>query len=100
AGLTGAVARLLGLVLLGMAIMFILQNRRDVAAWLHRGREFGGLGRVRRAISEIWHILAIIAVVLVYIVWALGLEGGFEYLVRGLLFSALVLAGARIIGGL
>ncbi len=53
----------------------------------------GAIGRVvRERLADVWHILAALYIVAVYAVWALSVEGGFEYIVRATLLSAVVIA--------
>lgn len=87
---------LLGLVLTGMLVVFILQQRQPVAALL-RGRGEGGttLRNLRLRLAEVWHVLAIAYVIGGYIIWTLDVEGGFEFLLRATLLTLLVLAVTR-----
>ena len=93
------VLRLVGLVVGLMAILFTLQNRSQIALWL--GGEAGagnlGLGVLRRRFADVWHVLAIIYIVCFYGVWALAIEGGFEFLLRATVATAVILAGARLL---
>ncbi|WP_343869889.1 mechanosensitive ion channel family protein, partial [Caenispirillum bisanense] len=58
-----------------------------------RGRRTGAVGRVvRERFADVWHILAALYIIAVYAVWALSVEGGFEYIVRATLLSAVVIA--------
>ncbi len=93
------VLRLVGLAVGLMAILFAVQNRTSVALWL--GGEAGagplGLGVLRRRFADVWHVLAIIYIAGVYGVWALAIEGGFEFLLRATLATVAILAGARLL---
>lgn len=90
---------LLALVLTGMMVVFILQQRQPVKHLIigKRGASTT-LGNLRVRFAEIWHVLAIAYVVGGFIVWALDVEGGFHFLLRGTLLTILVLAGARVVG--
>lgn len=90
--------RLVGFVIAVMAVIFILQNRRMVADWLEgvggpRLAHVGG--RLRRRLAEIWHVLAILYVLGMFAAWAVGLQGGFAFIVRATVVSALILVAAR-----
>ncbi|MBX6321904.1 MAG: mechanosensitive ion channel, partial [Rhodospirillaceae bacterium] len=100
APLVGLVTRLVGLVLAAIGVGLALRNRVRVAQWLRRGREFGGLGRVRRGFAEIWHIAAIAVIAALYAVWFLNIRGGFHYLLRALALSLVVLVLARLAAAL
>lgn len=91
-----AVLKALGLIVLGMVIVLILQNRGSVADLIAAEvneedatpRRFA---RLRRRIGDIWHPLAILYAVALYAIWALEIEGGFPYMLRGSLLTGLVL---------
>ena len=78
------VQNLVGLLVAAMFIMLVLQNRTGVRAWLAgpEPSDPGAWGRVRSSFAETWNVLAIGYTVAVYAVWALELEGGFDFLVR------------------
>ncbi len=50
---------------------------------------------LRARLGEIWHVLAIVYVVAIYGVWALGIEGGFRFLMRATVLTVVVVALAR-----
>ena len=97
-------AKAAGLFFTGMVIVFIMQNRAAVSAWLRgakpeeAGRALGGL---RRLAAETWHLLAILLATAAYLVWAFDMEGGLYFLVRAVVTTLVALTCARlIIGGL
>jgi small conductance mechanosensitive channel len=85
--------RLLGLIIAGLLVVLILQNRHEVATGI-RGIE-NGAGRIRGRIADIWHVLAIVYVVAFYFVWAVAVEGGFEFLLRATMLTIAIVAGAQ-----
>ena len=87
--------RLVGLALAMFAIMMILQNRQVVAGFIG-GTKSGRLATVRRRLADLWHVLAILYVVLIYMVWITGVPGGFAYMAQSTLFSILSIAAALI----
>jgi small conductance mechanosensitive channel len=95
-----ALLHLVGLVIAAMLIVFIQQNRRPVANWIQgaEGSPLARLGghRLRQRFADVWHVLAIVYVAGVYGAWTLGIEGGFENIVRATVISALVLIVARL----
>lgn len=117
-GAYGALLKLLGVVLAAMTIVLILQNRVGVADWMRGNplsgdgdplatarREAEGQGAVlrtaRRRFAEIWHVLAILYVVVTLGVWVLNVYGGFEYLARGTVVTVVAVVAARLlVGGL
>ncbi|ANC92634.1 mechanosensitive ion channel protein [Azospirillum humicireducens] len=117
-GAYGALLKLLGVVLAVMTTLLILQNRVAVADWMRGNplsgdgdplatarREAEGQGAVlrtaRRRFAEIWHVLAILYVVVTLGVWVLNVYGGFEYLARGTAVTVVAVVVARLlVGGL
>ncbi|GIK97354.1 MAG: mechanosensitive ion channel protein MscS [Alphaproteobacteria bacterium] len=100
--------RALGLFVAGMIVVLILQNRVAVADRL-RGRPrttpMGAAlaqerpavpGTLGQRVAEVWHILAIVYVAAIYVIWALAVPGGFEFLLRATVLTAVVLILLRI----
>jgi moderate conductance mechanosensitive channel len=86
--------RVLGLVVALMAIIFILQNRAEVAAWI-RTKSKGRAGEVvRRRLAAVWHVFAIIYVAAVYLIWAADIGNGFAFVARASVLTAIVVAAA------
>ena len=89
-------AKLLGLVLTGLLIILMLQNREAVAHWI-RGRAPAEGGRrivpdaVRTRLAEIWHVAVIAYLVGIYAVWAFNIADGMFYLVRATIITLLVI---------
>jgi moderate conductance mechanosensitive channel len=101
-GIPGALYTLLlklaGLVLALLAIIFLLQNRTQIADWISGdGSKGSGWGRVRRTLAEIWQLLAIFYIVGLYAIYALHIEGGFVYVARSTALSVLVIVAARVL---
>lgn len=84
-----------GLGLTLFTIMMILQNRKPIAAAIG-GTNGGPLATLRMRLAELWHVLAILYVVLVYAVWAAGVAGGFLYMIRSTALSLLAIAAALL----
>lgn len=91
-----------GLVLAALAIVFVLQNRKGVGDWL---RTTGGtfkkkpfpLRGLRNRFAAVWHILAILYIVVLFGIWALGIEEGFAFVLRASLLSLSVLIAAWVL---
>lgn len=98
----GVLQTLLGLLLAAMAVIFILQNRRPVAALLRRGTQTPPDGRARRRVgqrlrerlADVWHVLAALYVGAAFIIWAAEVPGGFLFMLRATTLSALVIVAA------
>jgi moderate conductance mechanosensitive channel len=101
-GIPGALYALMlkavGLVLAVLAIIFLLQNRATAAAWIS-GEPAGASGwaRARRSLGEIWHLLAILYIVGIYLIYALHIEGGFGYVLRATVLSLIVIVAAQLL---
>ena len=89
--------RAVGLVVAGMLVIFVLQNRGAVTQWLKARGESGAWNRLRNRFADVWHFLAIVYVVAVYCVWALNITGGFAFLFRATLLTFLLLFVVRMI---
>jgi small conductance mechanosensitive channel len=101
----GLLVRLVGLVVTVLAIVFVLQNRASVATLL-RGHEAArsrrpaalqvGLDRA----ADVWHLIAVAALVLAFGGWAFDVEGTVGYVARGLVATAAIALAARFAVGL
>jgi small conductance mechanosensitive channel len=87
--------KLLGFAVTAMLVILVVQNREAVSDWI-RGRPVEGgrrivPGIVRSRLAEIWHVAVIVYVVGIYLVWAFNIAGGFLYLLRATVITALVI---------
>ena len=84
-----------------MAVIFVLQNRRPFAEFLHAGGERPERGHpltaLRNRIADIWHALAIIYIAAVYGIWALRIEDGFENFLGSSVITAAAVVTAILI---
>jgi small-conductance mechanosensitive channel len=92
-----ALLRLLGLIITGLVVVFILQNRAPVATWIRGDNKMLGAGNLRNRFADIWHVLAGIYAVAIFAVWTLGMTGGFEYLAQASAFTAAILITSRLV---
>ncbi|MGO1073982.1 mechanosensitive ion channel domain-containing protein [Inquilinus sp. CA228] len=107
AGSLTALKYLIGLAVAAMLVVLILQNRQPVADWLRgrrrhaaEGEEAGvtrAVGSARRRFADVWHLVAIAYVVVTFAIWALGINGGFVFVLRATLLTVLVLVLARLV---
>ena len=95
-GYTGLLG-LMGLVITGLTVVFFLQNRVPVAAWIRGEGKARRARRLRDRFAGIWHVLAVLYVAAIYGVWVLGIEGGFQYLARATAVSAVILVASRLV---
>ena len=100
-GAQGIAQKLIGLVVASMVVVLVLQNRQPVRAWLSGAEAASGWRRIRRSFAEIWHFVAIAYVTAVYAVWATGVPGGFEFLIRATVVTLVTgLVAYAAVGGL
>jgi len=91
-----ALMNILGFILLVLLIAFVLRHRSAVADWI-RGpgdsstRRFAVRLAFQRGLAAVWHLLAIGYLIGFYVVWWQSIPGGWLYLARGTLLSAVVL---------
>jgi moderate conductance mechanosensitive channel len=110
-GVPGGIYALLlkgtALALAVLAIVFVLQNRAGVGEWL-RGRapdaalpgvspSASGWRVLRNRLADTWHVLAIIYIAAIFLVYALRVNGGFIFVLRGTLLTLAVIVVARLV---
>ncbi len=102
--------KILGLVITLMAIILILQNRKEVAVWLrgdhlksdpHEDRQkpdlhpvaekIQSVGTLRNKLADFWYIIAIMLILGLFGTWILEVEGGLYYVARAIILSLVVL---------
>jgi small conductance mechanosensitive channel len=106
-GLPGAgydfLLKLLALLVTALVAILILQNRQPVAQWLRRRGDKGMLGarlaQLRNRFADIWHILATLYIAAIYVIWALRIEGGFDYVIRASVSTVAILIAAGLLTG-
>lgn len=88
-----ALLKALGLVVWAMIVLLILQNRAAVSGLIagKATEEPGRLAALRRRIADVWHPLAIIYAVALYLIWAFDIRDGFPYMLRGSLVTVLAI---------
>ena len=101
-GAPGAIYALMlnavGLVLALLTIIFMLQNRAQIAKWIAGTPAIAsGWGRVRRSLAEIWPVLAILYISGIYLIYALRIQGGFAYVARATTLSLIVIVAAQVL---
>jgi small conductance mechanosensitive channel len=94
---------LVGFVLAVLLVIFVLQNRRGFGDWLRgNGETATGGGMVaslrglRQRVADVWHVFALAYVGAIYMVWSLGIPGGFEFILRASVLTAIVLTVGRL----
>ena len=107
-GAYAVLTKSIGFILAAMAVVLVLQNRtsvRDLIRGPQRpdGEDARPSGRPSlRSVAEwtaaVWHVAAIGLVVALYGTWALEIPHGFEFLIRSIVLTAIVVAIAWAIG--
>jgi small-conductance mechanosensitive channel len=92
---------LLKLVALAVAIclvVIVLRMRRPVAELIRgHGHSGGAVGVLRSRLAGVWHIVAALYILALWLVWALELPDGFARLVHIFVAAILVLGAARLL---
>ena len=101
-GVPGAIYALMlnvvGLVLALLLVIFLLQNRAQVAGWIAGRTAAGsGWGRLRRSLAEIWPVLAVLYISGIYLIYALRIEGGFLYVARATVLSLVIIVAGQLL---
>ena len=55
------------------------------------------MSAARRRLADIWHVLAILYIVVIFGIWALDIAGGFQFVLRATLVTILALALGRLL---
>ena len=95
AALYQTLLKLLGLATALLTIMIILQNRGALSTLFTK--KGGYFGAILNRIADVWHILAILYVVAIFSVWALGIPGGFEFVAKATALSFVILFAGKLI---
>jgi small conductance mechanosensitive channel len=102
AGSAVMLLKVLALFVATLLIIFILQNRTNVAHALRRGTGTPHQGRSRRLMTQIlrqrladvWHILASLYVGAAFVVWVTEVKGGFLFMAQATAWSVLIVVVA------
>ncbi|WP_051617219.1 mechanosensitive ion channel family protein [Desulfonatronovibrio hydrogenovorans] len=99
------VLKLLGLVITLMVIILVMQNRRDVAAWIRGGPDqpepvlpeepvkdhTRRISAFRRRLADFWHVGAVMFAVGLFGTWVLEIQGGLYFVIRAVILTVMVL---------
>jgi small conductance mechanosensitive channel len=104
-GLYVFLMKFLGLAVTLMLLTLVMQNKHSVSQWLRQGypvadedaktgkkrRRLKMVGSFNRRFADVWHVLAIIIVLGIFMTWFLEVEGGLIFLFSGFSWTAFVL---------
>lgn len=62
-----------------------------------QARRLAALSLVRQRLADVWHILAILYLGAVYLIWALEIAGGFDFVLRATLVTGAILIVSRLL---
>ncbi len=99
------VRRVVGLVVAGLAAVFVLQNRVPVSDWLRSGGDAADPARPRIAsalrawLAETWHLLALVYIALLTVIWLFEVPSGVTFVLRASALSLLVIVAAALAQG-
>lgn len=93
--------RFLGLLVSVMLVILILQKRQAVAHYL-RGEAANETRKLHPRyilgrLASVWHVVAVIYVVMLYGVWALALTNGFIFILKGTVLTAFILLVGNVL---
>jgi moderate conductance mechanosensitive channel len=77
------------------AVARLIRGDHDAAT----GEAAGRLGAARRRLAEVWHLIAVIYVVIACAVWLLEIKGGFTFIAKATAVSAAALFFAQALAG-
>ena len=96
-----AVLKLVWLAVLICCVTMVLQYRGKVAQRIRPAPSASGLvAKLRRRLAALWHVVAVLYLLALWLVSALDVPDGFRWLLSGFLTTAIILIGARILIGL
>lgn len=104
-GSVHAFSSFIGLMITLMVVIIVLQNRTQVSSWL-RGRTLPDapaasknsfVQTTRARIADVWHVLAIIYLLIGYVIAALDIEHGFTTLLKATLITVVTFILFRFI---
>ncbi len=96
-----AAFKIVGLAVTIILVCLVNRKRRDVARCIRGAppkldhRPGSLVSSTRHGLADVWYILAIAYLVVIFVIWALDLKGGFDFVLRGTLISLALIAVAR-----
>ncbi len=96
-----ALLKLVWLAVLICCLTLVLRYRARVAQRIRPAADAHGLvANVRRRLAGLWHVVAVLYLLALWLVSALEVPDGFRWLLTGFLATAAILIGARLLLGL
>jgi small-conductance mechanosensitive channel len=97
-----ALLKIVALIVHVMLAVVVFKNRRMVAGWIApREDDAGAIALARKRAARLWHHVAMIAILGLWLVWALGVPDGYRLLLKiGALSVVVLIAGRAVRQGL
>jgi small-conductance mechanosensitive channel len=89
-----ALVKLVALVVHLCLVIVVLQCRRGIAGHLRaRDAAHGPIAALRNRVADVWHYIAIVLIVGLWVVWAVQIQNGFTHLLQfvGLTIAVIIL---------
>lgn len=90
-GSVHAFSSFIGLMITLMVVIIVLQNRAQVSNWLRGKKDKDAdatfVQATRARVADVWHVLAIVYLVIGYVIAALDIEQGFTTLIKATLVT-------------
>ncbi|MDX1922357.1 MAG: mechanosensitive ion channel [Alphaproteobacteria bacterium] len=99
-GSVHAFSSFMGLMITLMVVIIVLQNRVQVSSWLrgkNKGEQTTFVQSTRERVADVWHVLAIVYLVIGYVIAALDIEQGFTTLIKATLVTVVTFILFRFI---
>ncbi len=101
-GIYQTLLRLLGLIILGLLLVLIAQNREDVGRAISGGREDAideprRLSSLRRGLGRVWHLAGGLYLLIAYAIWALQIENGAQFVLKATLMTLAIFAATLLL---
>ncbi len=91
-----ALLKIVALIVHVMLVVIVFKNRKIVAGWIAPVKDDGGpIALARRRAARLWHHVAIIAILALWLVWALGVPDGYRLLLESAALSLVILGAGR-----
>jgi small conductance mechanosensitive channel len=95
--------KMLGLVLATLLVILVLQNRQAVGLWIRRRGEDTTLPnkvrKLRNRLADGWHVLASLYIVAAFVIWALQVKGGFDFIAQASVLTLVILIASNLLAG-
>ena len=92
-----ALLRLVMLTVHLLLVVMILQCRRPIADIIRTGARDSMMAALRNRLAKVWHYLAIVVVMGLWVVWALNIRNGYALLFQYVLGTVAVILVARLL---